>query len=455
MKKNILLSLSIFFSLNLLANGTQIKKLNWNGIEVVWLVDERMPTYEMIVHFADGALSDEEAHWGVTNFMFGLLESGTNRFNQKQIADNLEFYGTSFGASVSHESTSYRVSGLVKDLAPSVKQVCHLFKDAIFPEVEIKKTKRSLKSSLLNMGGNPQGVASLAFRELSMAGTPYNYPVSGKYSDIKKIKRSQLKAKLKYFNKSVAKRVYIAGPKKILALEKILTEDCGWSNSGNIVREVAYFPRGIQDRPEITLVTIPKANQAQVRIGRFLNEGEYDNDTHLSLATHYLGGGFTSRLMQEIRVKRGLSYGVSAYAGGQRQYGRSIISTFTKFKTTGELLTVLKDTLSSTATEDGITDKRYNMAKNGLSGSHPFSFESKSSYLSQLKHLNNLGKSFDELYNFSEKVLKISKKELSQTIKKLYDWNNMTIVVVGTKKLLPQLKKFGKVKIIDYKKFIY
>ena len=67
-----------------------IKKFDWNGLEVTWLQDERLPLYHILIYFADGALSDGGAGEksnakAVTNAMFSLLDAGTRRFTQKEI----------------------------------------------------------------------------------------------------------------------------------------------------------------------------------------------------------------------------------------------------------------------------------------------------------------------------------------------------------------------------------
>ena len=94
-------------------------------------------------------------------------------------------------------------------------------------------------------------------------------------------------------------------------------------------------------------MTVPSANQAQVRIGRLLKKEELGNDALMLFTSKFLGGGFTSQLMQAVRVKAGLSYSVSAFAAGQKEYGRSGIMTFTKNETIKELLDVIKKTLTS------------------------------------------------------------------------------------------------------------
>lgn len=432
----------------------RIKKMDWDGIDVIWIEDNRYPTFDVNVYFADGGLSDGRSFKGMTDMAFSLLTSGTRRYSQKDLSDNLEYYGASYGGNVTHETVNYKVSGLLKDMVPTMKKVCHIFKDASYPKKEIKKAKRMIRSNAKTLVNNHSALASRAFRELSLGGTPYSYPVSGKLKDLKNFTQKRLKNKLAYFNKSVKKRIYIAGPKGVLKLKSIFTKDCGWSGEkATFERKITYKPVAPISKPKIYLVTVPKANQAQIRFGRFLNDGEFSNEALVSLSSEYLGGGFTSKLMREIRVKRGLSYTASAYAGGQRQYGRSVISTFTKESTVGELISVVKDVLIN-ASEGKVEDKDFKRAQMGLAGSTPFRFERTSSYMNQLMRIDDRKKSYSSLYEFSDEVRKLKKEDIVKGISLFFNWNNQTIVVLGPKRLKKQLKKFGKVNVISYKKFL-
>ncbi|OUR97033.1 hypothetical protein A9Q84_11920 [Halobacteriovorax marinus] len=431
----------------------RIKKFDWNGIEVTYLEDNRFPIYQAMIHFSDGSLSDHPKRRGETSMMFDLIDSGTRRYSQKDISDNLEFFGTSWGAYVTHESTVFEVSGLAKDLTPTMKKICHLFKDATFTKKEMNKYKRLFRNSARSAVNNHSLVASKAFREISLGNTPYSYPVAGKVKDIKKIHTKDLKRKLRYFNENVKKKIYLTGPSSILSLKNIITKDCLWKGSSdNYARILTYKPKKVLKKPEIFIVTVPKANQAQIRFGRFLNQGEYENQELNSLSSEFLGGGFTSKLMREIRVKRGLSYTVSAYAGGQRQYGRSVISTFTKMKTVEELLDVVKNVLNEVK-DKGVDESEIKRAKGALSGSFPFRFEKGSAYLQQLMHLDDINKSYDTLYKFPKIVNAFSNKDVQANISSLFNWNNQTIVIVGPKSLAKRLKKYGKVKVKSYKQF--
>lgn len=456
--KALFLTAVLLFSLPLLAEkygADKIKKMKWGDLDVVWIEDDRFPTYGVSVYFADGSLSDARKEKGSTSAMFGMLPSGTRRYSQKDISDNLEFYGARYSGNVTHEYSTYSVGGLIKDSVPTMKKICHLFQDATFPKKEIKKNiKRSL-DSFRNLVDSHSALASMAFRQISLGGSPYDYPTGGKMKDVRRLNQKSMRKKLDYFNNSVKKRIYLAGPKEILNLEKVIREDCRWTGKGQFVRKVEYKP--IVDKSadaDIVLVTVPKANQAQVRIGRFLNRGEFENRELLSLASEFLGGGFTSKLMRELRTKRGLTYTVGAFAAGQRGYGRAGISTFTKNETVDQLLEVTKTTIESII-KGQYPIHELERSRGSLAGAYPFRFESTGAYLNQLLFLDHLGASYDELYEFQKRVNKIESTQLNQSVKDTFGWEKQTIVILGSPKLAKSLrKKFGKIRVVSYKNFL-
>ena len=211
------LCLGLILSQSAAANylDDNLRKLNWNGVEVVWIEDNQYPTYDVTVYFYDGALSDNSKRYGETELMLDQITAGTLRYTQKQIANHLEFFGASYGGSVTHEFSTYSISGLVKDIVPTVKKVCHIFTNATFPKKELAKTKRRIVTSLNNIVTSHSSLANRAFRKISLNGTPYANPVSGTLKSIKRIKQKHLLARLKHFNTKVKKRIYIKGPSGI------------------------------------------------------------------------------------------------------------------------------------------------------------------------------------------------------------------------------------------------
>jgi len=425
--------------------------MSWDNIEVVWLQDERFPVYNLVFYFADGALSDKRKRYGETDLMFDMLSSGTRRFSQREISDNLEFYGSDFSTHVTHEYSLFEVSGLVKDIVPTLKQICHLFRDATFPKRELVKEKRQRRNRLKNLITSHGSLADRAFRELSMKFSPFSKPVSGKLSSLKMIKQKHLKDKLDYFNKSVKKRIYITGPKSSLISKEIINEECRWSGGeNNFVRKQAFKSKTNRG---VFLITVPKANQTQLRIGKVLSKNEITRPELLLFSSNFLGGGFTSLLMKAVRVEAGLSYGVGAFAAGQKEYGRSGISTFTKNKQINQLLSVVKNTLKNVHMNRFKNDD-FERSKGYLIGSYPFSFEKSSDFLRQLISLDHKEIDYKYFYDLPNIIKKITREEVSKSSKNLFLWKDQTIVIVGPKSLYKRLKKIGKIKVIPYQKFL-
>jgi zinc protease len=460
MKMKLILSLSFLISVNTFAAAKiedSIKRLNWNGIDVVYIEDARFPTYDMLLYFADGALADEPGRKGLTSHAFNLMDAGTPKLSQKEILDQFEFTGTEFTADVTHELTTVAMSGLSKDINSSMAQACSLLRETSFPADVVKQELDKEKSELQSIVASPNALADRVFREISMGGTPYSYPVTGKLKDLDSYNATELRKRLDYFLNNVKKRIYITGPKSVLSVEKILKEKCLLKGSPNdFVRTVSY-KKVKPSSAEIVFVPIPDANQVQVKIGRFLNYDEVGDRALNDLASEFLGGGFTSRLMREVRVKRGLTYSIGAYISSQKQYGRSGIGTFTKNQSINKLVEVVYDAVEKVRTE-GISQEELEKSLGAIVGSHPFKFESNRAFLSQLLYLDHVEKPYTELFNFREVVSKYTPKDVSSKIESVFGMKKQTIFILGDKSIEAELKKLpakmGKLKVINYKSFI-
>lgn len=432
----------------------RIQHFNWDGVEVVWIEDKRLPLFEVALYFADGASSDQRGYAGATEMMFNEIEKGTNRYSQKQISDSLEYYGAGYGASVTHEYSVYNVTGLVKDAIPIMKMVCHLFSNATFPSRELKKTKVRITNGLKNLPSSHSSLADRVFRKVSLQGTPYEYPTSGEISSLKRIGRGQLSKKLQYFKKQVKKKIYLAGPKEVLVVKDILAEECGFDYKNSQFTRVGK--NTIMDPTKVAgiyLLPVPKANQAQIRIGRFLSSNELENPTLLAASSHYLGGGFTSKLNRRIRVEQGLTYGIGAISGVQKRYGRSSIRSSTRNDSVVQLISSVKEVLEQTS-KGTIVQEELKRSIGSLSGSYLFKFEQNSAFLSNLIYMDHVGRPFSELYEFPKIVNSFGIPDISKKTSQVFDWEKLTVLVVGNKNLAKELKKLGKVKILKMKNFL-
>jgi zinc protease len=197
-----------------------------------------------------------------------------------------------------------------------------------------------------------------------------------------------------------------------------------------------------------------EGNQAQIRIGNYLTTEQSKKDYTLNeLASRYMGGGFTSVLVQELRVKRGLTYSAGAYASSQNTYGRAGISTFTKNKTIVETLNVIKEVIERES--KNIPDQNFVYLRRFLKGSYLFGLESSTAFLKNLLFFDHIRRPYSDIYNFPNEVDNITKKQAQSKIKEIFGWDHQVKMVLGDKSLIKVLRKAGfKVKTLNYKGYL-
>lgn len=440
--------------------GAEVGHFNWDGLEVIWVKDEKLPLYQVVFYFADGALGDQQNNGGETEALFELLTSGTSKHTREMINDQIDFYGTTFSSNVTHEYSALGISGLAKDVETTSKLFCHIWNQSIFPANEITKYKARRTAELSNLISSPSALAERIFRNLSLSGSAYQKPAGPTLASLKNISKQTLLNRLQFFQQNVKKRVYITGPEKTLAIKDILLNECLWNRSLNesatLIRSTNIENEkrnNIENSPKIYFAAIPNSNQSQIRVGRFLSKQEISDPNLLSVVSGYLGGGLISKLMQELRVKNGLTYSVSAFAIPQRDYGRSGIATATKNETTLQTIEMIKNILSETA-NGKITDTELSKATNYLAGSYLFSFEDPAQFQNQLVYFDHAERPYQELYQYPISIKKFSTADVAKKIHEIFNWNQQTIVVLGDVSLEKELMSLGKVTRINFHNFL-
>lgn len=426
---------------------SEIKRLDWNEHKTVWLDDARFPVATIAVYFADGALRDAAKEAGRTQTVFDLLFSGTSKYSQKDLSEFFDFYGVGFSHSVTHEYSVLSFSGLVKDLPTVVERFCHVVKEANFPREELIPHKQRTIAKLRNLPSQHAALAERAFRSVMMKGSSYEYPTEGGLASLELLRSEGLAERWRELREDSVKRFYVKGPKEALFIKDKFLSECGWKTAASQSYRLKNPLSGMGHR--IFFVPVPGANQAQIRIGRYLSRSEArDPDESMSFASDYLGGGFTSLLIQEARVKRGLTYSIGAYVSLQADYGRSGISTFTKNETVADMLKLLRELLTKSGSDNGIKPDELEHVRKFVIGNYPFSFEGADKFLQQLMSLDHLGEPLDKLYLFPERVQKLSANDIAGAIRKLFTWDELVIVVVGDPSIRGQLESIRKVEVV-------
>lgn len=451
MKYN-LIAASLIFSTSVLAEDnflSSVKTFTMNDYEVVWLQDKKFPAFNASIYFNDGALRDAVS--GLTQVTFDQLSSGTSKETEKQIAEFFDFYGASINHSVTHEYSVFNIKGLTKDITPVVGKVCELFNDATYPKFELDSYVARKKSNLKNMVTSHSQLADRIFRKLSLAGTPFGTDTDGTLISLDKISSSALKERLTGLSKA-RKVIFLSGPSEAKEVVDVISKKCQWTQETELAANKVNKP---QEQSALYLVPVPGANQAQIRIGRYLTKQEVEGkDDQFQFLSGFLGGGFTSKLIQELRVKRGLTYSAGAYVSMQRDYGRAGVVTFSKSETASEVVSLVRNILSDMENPAKISEEEFKHQQNHQIGGHAFEFEKNAALLARMINYRHQNKDFSLMLAFPDKVKAMTPQALSHSTSEVYPWERMTVVIVGDKSLVQSLSKVRPVKIIDYKDYL-
>ncbi len=424
-----------------------IHRVDLGSHKAVWLEDDRYPVATVVVYFADGALRDSASAAGTTQTTFDLLFAGTPKHTQAQLSEFFDFYGVGFEDYVSHEYSTLSFTALVKDLPAVVERFCHVVREADFPRSELLPHQQRTIARLKNLPSSHSALADRAVRAVMMRGSSYEWPVEGTVASLQTMRPEALKARWAQLRDEAPKRFYVRGPREALFIKDKFLQECGWKASASQTLQLKNPVGSMAHR--VFFVPVPGANQAQVRIGRYLSRQEAtDPDERLSLAADFMGGGFTSRLMQEVRVKRGLTYSVNAFVSIQAEYGRAGISTFTKSQTVGELLSLIRRLVGETARPENVKEEQLKHVRDYVIGHYPFNFQGSDKFLMQILALDHAAQSVEKLYRYPERVKALGPAQVADAVGKLFTWEEQVIVVVGDPSIRSQLEKIRPVEVI-------
>ena len=425
-----------------------VKRMEWGDLEVVWIKDANFPKFTASIYFQDGALGESVS--GVTQVAFDQLSAGTKTETQRELAEFFDFYGANLRHSVTHEYSVYSVQALTKDIKPVMGKVCEIFANAQYPQDELNSHISRSKSHLKNLVTSHAALADRIFRRVSLEGTVYSEPVEGTIKSFDKITPQLLKERLASLNKT-KKVLYLAGPADVKEIEDVINKKCQWKNEKKGAVSVLKKPA---EQSAIYLVEVPNANQAQIRVGRYMTaeefKGKYDQFQFMS---SFLGGGFTSKLVQELRVKRGLTYSAGAYVSMQRDYGRAGVVTFSKNETAAEAISLIRDVFTDVAAGK-FEEKEFIHQKNHQIGGYAFGFEATNAFLGQIMLYDHQNRKLSELVNFPENIAKMTPNVLSESNLEAFPWERLSIVVVGDKSLEKSLSRIRPVKVIKYEDYL-
>jgi len=310
-----------------------------NGARLFVMEYHKIPLIELEVIFPAGAALDPAGREGIADLTADLLRKGAGARGAKEIADVVDFAGGALSASADQDGTRIAAEFLARDLDLALELVSDIVMRPSFTPEEVERLKGETIGELQAMRENPGLMASRRFIEILYAGHPYGHPTAGWEKSVAAITREEIMAFYRAHYRP-AHAIIIAvgdfnGGEVMSRLERRFGE---WKGDAGTA---PHPPRPASPKGRtVTLIEKADATQSQIRIGGVGIRRTDPDYAALQVANTILGGGFTSRLVEEIRVNRGLSYGVGSRFYPLVEAGPFLISASTKNESTLEAIQV-------------------------------------------------------------------------------------------------------------------
>ena len=397
------------------------------GIEA-WLVEEpSLPFVALELRFMGGAALDAPGARGAVNLMAGLLEEGAGERDAAQFAAAREALAARFGFGGRQDAVSVSARFLTENRDEAVALLRDALIEPRFDADAIERVRAQVLSGLRSDATDPDAIASEAFAAMAFGDHPYGSPSEGTVESVEALDRADLAAA---HEATLARdRVVAAAVGDIDAEELGLLLD---ELLADLPEEGAPLP----ERAEVALggeveVVALDSPQSVVVFG---HEGIARDDPDYIPAfilNEILGGaGFDGRLMEEVRVRRGLTYGIYSYL-----VPRELAATYqgrvaTANATAGEVVDAVREEWRRMAA-DGVSEAELAEAQTYLTGAYPLRFDGNATIAEILvgMQISDLPPSY--VADRNDMVRAVTTEDLARVAERLLRPDDLSFVVVG------------------------
>lgn len=406
-----------------------IKHINIKGVEIPVIFEEQksLPILNLQLVFKNSGYIQDKNKSGLANLSSKLLNEGTKELGATKFAQELDENAISLNTSNGFETFVMELSSLKEEASKAILLLNDLLKSPNFTDDTLTKLKTIQVGSLKRKENDFDYVAQNQLKSILFKNTALQNPSSGTIESISKIELKDIENFLD----------------KTLCLENLIIVaggDFSLNEFENLIKPILETLKvgTTQEAKKVDFVSkkeektlIKDTEQAYIYFGSSFNVDSKDEENYKAkVASFILGGsGFGSRLMEEIRVKRGLAY--SAYGSISINKSHTYFNGYlqTKNESANEAQKLVSQIIADFV-EKGVTKEELEAAKNFLTGSEPLRSETLSQRLNRAFTLYYRGLEPDYSKKELEKIQTLELADLNKYIKSHNEINNLTFSIV-------------------------
>lgn len=397
-----------------------------NGIPVFYFDNPYLDLIHILLQVHTGSMYQPEKH--VCNFAFSLLRESSARFSSQEMSEKLDFYGTNVTVNVGLECVQIMISVPKNNLA----EILPLVADFItFPEYRAENLRIMQDKEIKNLAYNTQKTDYCSWRIMWREMLGGFFPTVSEFATAETI-NALTTSKLKVFHQqhfcAENVTVFVTGNLDT-TMEKVIQTAWAAIPNGVPVPKLPNIPMTV-NTGQLFYEPMPNVMQSSIVLCSLSTGYNNDDRTAFSVLNTLTGGYFSSRLMQNLRERQGLTYGVSSsstYFGNQSVFS---ISTDVNADRTQEALDACFEELQRLQ-DELVSDDELNMVKNYLAGIQLRAADTTVNAMQKFAYWHRFGLNETEMFRYLSEIKKVTPEEISHLAKKYFSYNKFTRIVVG------------------------
>lgn len=436
MKKTLMAGLAFLIagSLLFISNAQAgVKIQHWqtaSGSEVYFVENHDLPMVDISVNFAAGSARDTVEKSGLAGITRYLMTLGAAGMNDEKIANKMADVGAILGGDFDADRAGFKLRTLSseREKTQALDVFTKILQQPDFPESVLEREKARIISGLQESATQPESISSKAFMAGLYGSHPYSLDDSGEVDTVAKIKREDLQSFYRQHYGAKGAVVAIIG-------------DLSREQAGTIADNITS---GLPDAPAVSAipaVTLPAqafekriahpASQSHILLG-YPGIKRGDPDLFPLYVGNYIlgGGGFVSRLTEEVREKRGLVYSVYSYFMPMAEAGPFQIGLQTKKDQAEDALKLVRETLDKFI-QNGVTEAELKAAKANIIGGFPMRIDSNGKILDYLAVIGFYKLPLNYLDEYNSNVEKVTVAQIKDAFSRRLKPENFVTIIVG------------------------
>lgn len=400
-----------------------------NGMTVLVLEQHFLPVVEIHALIKAGSAQDPPEKAGLANLVAGLLDEGTTTRSSKQLAEHIDFVGGSIEVKAGEDFTTASARVLKKDIDLGFTLLADILQHPAFPKHEFERVRSQILGEIASDNDDPGHVAMKAFNQLVFHNHPYRWPANGTEETLSKVTLADVQS---FYAKEYLPNQVILTVVGDITVEQatalVHTHFGAWKKGAAQVR-TAKKP-GVIDKKSVQLIE-KDLTQSTIVLGHGGISRTNPDYYAVTVMNHILGaGGFSSRLMDSIRDKQGLVYGIMSHYDARSMPGSFWINLQTRTETTNQAISGVLAEIKAIR-EAPVSDQELAEAKSFLMGSFPLRLDSTAKLAQVLAQVEFFGLGFEYFSQYPKWIERVTKEDVQRVAKQYLDPQRYALVVVG------------------------